>query len=234
MTDCEIVGDEKFINLAKKEAQSFNNLAENGAVPTDLMQSDIDYWSGVVHHSICEYDSECDLNALMHQPGATPEEIEKIKQLEGNTNTVSYNIWDYLLPSAYADWEKVRVSYDMLAYINLGSCYYNNCYEEWNEFSQTGSTTIDHDSYGSPLEHVDSGYFMTFYGRICDNYTGSENIINTVETTPYLGQSLQTSLSDDDLQIDSCAVAYYSDVADHDWIVGILVDSEGSYYWVET
>ena len=97
----------------------------------------------------------------------------------------------------------------------------------------SGAYSIDHDSYGDPdLEHVYSGEYMYFYGRVCDTYTGSETVISEVETTPYLAQSLQNNLSDDDIDYNSCVSAsYYNSSSSHDWMVGILVESPGSYYW---
>ena len=44
----EIVGDERFLNLAKKHAQTFNDLADNGAVPSDLMNTDPNYWNVLI------------------------------------------------------------------------------------------------------------------------------------------------------------------------------------------
>ena len=227
----EILDDKKFVNLAKKHAQDFDKLAELGSVPIELFISDKDYWGEISHIANCERNSECDVDALKHQPGATSEEIEKIRQIEAEINDVSFDLWDVILPKAYA-WTKVQVSYDLYAKIQLSGCYYNNCYETWDEIT-TGTDSIDHDSYGSPnLEHVYRDHSMYFYGRVCDNHTGSQTIINEVEMTPYLAQVLQNNLSDDDLDYNSCVSAsHYDSSSSHNWIVGILVDSPGSYYW---
>ena len=226
----EILGDKRFVNLAKKHANNFNKLAELGSVPIELFISDEDYWGEISHIASCERNSECDVDALKHQPGATQKEIERIQQIEAEINDVSFDLWDVVLPEAYA-WTKVQVSYDLYAKIQLGGCYYNNCYETWNKIT-TGADSIDHDSYDSPPEHVYRDEYMYFYGRACDNYTGSEIIINEVEVTPYLAQSLKTGLSDDNLNYNSCVYAsHYDSSSSHDWIVGILVESPGSYYW---
>ena len=44
---------------------------------------------------------------------------------------------------------------------------------------------------------------------------------------------VKNDLCDDDLNYNSCVYAsHYDSSAIHDWAVGILVDSLGSYYWV--
>jgi len=48
-----IVGDKTLVNLAKKQAQSFNELAENGNVPNELMMSDVDYWTFLIIMNLC-------------------------------------------------------------------------------------------------------------------------------------------------------------------------------------
>ncbi len=229
----EILGDEKFVNLAKKHAKNFNKLAELGSVPLDLVILDEDYWGEIGHMAQCERDVNCDVNLLKHQPGATAEEIEKIRQLEAQVNDVSFDLRDLILPKAHAEWEQVFVSSSLYAKIQLGSCYYQNCVETWQEYP-SGPQVIDHDSYGSPdLEHVYRDSYMYFYGRNCDTYSGSQTIINKVTTTPYLAQVLKTNLSHSDTKINTCAVGYhYDSSSSHDWIVGIKVDTPGSCYWV--
>ena len=73
---------------------------------------------------------------------------------------------------------------------------------------------------------------MYFYEKVCDNYHGRQTIINEVNTTPYLAHNLQTDLTDHDLVFNRCASAYHYDRSDNNpFIVDILVDSPGSYYW---
>ena len=127
-----ILGDERFVNLAQKHASNFNKLAELGSVPIELFISDEDYWGEISHIANCEYNSECNVDALKHQPGATQEEIERIQKIEAKINDVSFDLWDVILPEAYA-WTKVQVSYELYGKIQLGGCYYNNCYEPWDK-----------------------------------------------------------------------------------------------------
>lgn len=226
----EIVGDKRFLNLAKKHAQNFNDLADNGAVPSDLMNTDPSYWNILITLNHCELDSECDVDAIKHQPGATQEQIDEAMRKVEDTTNVGFDIFDYILPKAFA-FDKVYVNYTLAAVINLEACYYNNCYESWFDSTNTNAQSIDHDQYDSPSEHVYRYYDMSFYGTLCDTYYGSENVINEVDTTPYLAQSLETSLSENDLQINGCATTSNTSEATHDWIVGILVESDGSFYW---
>ena len=229
-----LIGDWKFMDLAKKHADNFNKLAEMGSVSIELFISDEGYWGEVMHNAHCERDPKCDVDVLKHQPGATPEEIERIKQIEDEINDVSFDLWDTVLPQAYA-WTKVQVSYDLFGSINLGACLYLNCHESW-DLTTIGADSIDEYGYGNPdLEHVRRDYSMLFFGRSCDNYAGPQPVINQVETTPYLALELETELSDDGLNINSCAYAtHYDSSASHDFITGILVESSGSYYWINS
>ena len=226
----QITGSPQYNALAQEVANSFNALASNGAVPYELAQSDVQFWGNVVNAAHCSYDDQCDLESFMHQPGASEEAIEQIKMRE--VIDISFNLWDLILPMAHA-WTQNYVNYTMTAYINLEACYYGNCYESWYDGTNSGSADIDVDSYGSPIEHAYRYYDMTFYGATCDTYIGSETVISDVTTTPYLAQSLETSEQVDDLNYNGCAVATTTFEADHDWIVGILVESTGSYYWTD-
>jgi hypothetical protein len=227
----EIVGDKKFTNLAKKQANNFNSLAELGSVPSDMMKSDPEYWNFIIMQNYCEEDPECDVTVLKQQPGATDEEINDVQRKVGNKTDVSFNLWDYILPEVFAAWHKVQVNYTMTAVINLESCRYFNCYESWYDGSNTGAEDIDHSSYDSPSEHVWSTKDMSFYGTVCDTYGGSETVISEVDTTPYLATILETSLAENDVDYNNCAVTSNTSTATHDWVVGILVESPGSYYW---
>jgi len=155
--------------------------------------------------------------------------ISKIE--EQSIADVIFNLWDYILPEAHAAWVKNYVNYTMFASIGLEACYYNNCYESWYDSTNTNAQSIDHDQYDSPSEHVYRYYDMTFYGSVCDTYSGSETIISDIDTTPYLAQSLETSLAEDDDSINTCSTTTNISEADHDWVVGILVESAGSFYW---
>ena len=228
----EILGDAKYVDLAMRHAANFNQLADNGSVPADLVKTDVHYWIFVANTAQCELNPDCDVSSMGDGEPATQEEIAEIERIERERAADStFNPFDYILPKAYA-WSKVYVDYDLYAYLNATTCYYNNCVEDWDEDDQNGSGEIDVMNYDTPAEHAYSGATMYFYGSACDTHSGSENVINEVVTTPYLANELRTQYETDRLNINSCATASTTFVATADWILGILVESPGSYYWV--
>ena len=227
----KILGDKKFVELAGKEAESFNNLADNGSVPNELILTDVAYWIFTINVANCELDPDCNADALREgQTEPAQEEVDRLKQMH-NTELVLFDIWDYVLPESHA-WSKMYVDYDLYAYLSATSCMYQNCIEDWDQDDNNGLDAIDILNYDTPPEHANRDSWMYFYGSSCDTYSGSEPVINSVETTPYLANTLQTQYTEDDLSINSCAYAYKHIQATHDWILGIKVESDGSYYWV--
>ena len=227
----EIIGDKVYLDLVTKHASNFNQLAENGSVPSNLMKSDPDYWNFVIMKNYCKEDPKCNVEQLIHQPGSTEEEITEFQENEANTTNVILDLWNYILPEAFAIWNKVHVNYIMTAVIDLEACRYFNCYESWYDGANLGSASIDIVSYDAPAEHVWSTYDMTFYGTACDTHGGSEIIISEIDTTPYLAHRLTSSLAENDLDYNNCVFTSSTSTATRDWVVGILVESDGSYYW---
>jgi hypothetical protein len=229
-----ILGSEEYLDLAKDLANSFNELADNGSVPNELVISDASYWIFVANVANCETISECNADDLRN--GQTPpseEEIEEIQRRE-NSVPISTGIWKYILPEAMASWEKVYVSYDLYGYLFATSCWYNNCAEEWHDRNNVRSGAIDIDSYTGDdgnLEHAYRHALMYFYGSACDTYSGSEAVINKVTTTPYLAQELRPEHQKSSINVNACATTAKYVTATHDWILGIKVESPGSYYW---
>ena len=226
----KLVGDEKFLDLAFGHAESFDGLAENGSVPVELVNTDMQYWIFVANVAQCESRPDCDASAMGDGRPATSEELAAIEMV-GHEADSPPGLLDSILPKAYA-LSKVYVDYDLYAYLNVNSCYYNNCVESWHEGGQNGPGGIDEVNYGTPPEHAYRDAVMYFYGSACDTYSGSQNVINRVETTPYLANQLRTQYTVDGVSINSCASALQYITAEHDWILGIRVESPGSFYWV--
>ena len=227
----EILGDEKFVELATKQAESFNDLADNGSVPNELIQTDVAYWIFVANAANCELDPACDTDALKNgQTELAREQLDRLGRTHNPEHT-SPSIWDHVLPEAHAVSE-VHVSYDLYAYLSVTGCYYNNCIEDWSDSNNYGSAAIDVMNYGEPPEHAYRYAWMYFYGSACDDYPGAEDVVNKVEVTPYLANELRTEYTEDGANINSCATAYKYLQATADWILGIKVDSYGSYYLV--
>lgn len=225
----KILGDAKYIDLATKYAENFNQLAENGSVPAELIETDVQYWIFIANAAQCELKPDCDTSIMGDGQPATAEEITEIERIEREANS-TFSLSDYILPKAYA-WSKVYVDYDLYAYLNTTICYYNNCVEDWDAEDQNGVGNINILNYDLPPEHAYRGAIMYFYGSACDTYSGSEAVINDVETTPYLGNTLRTQHTEDGSNVNSCATASKTIEATHDWILGILVESSGSFYW---
>ena len=230
----KLIGDEKFLSLAFNHAASFNRLAENGNVPIELFSSDEDYWIFTSNISVCSHRQDCDVEALKHTPQTSSQDMAELERQLG-FSPVSFNLWDYILPQAYAVWVEMYVNYHLFGYIQASECYYDNCYVEWSDESNVGPSEIDVDSYygrGYNLEHAERGAYLTFYGSACDTYTGNETVINRIEVTPYLGQTLRTDLAEYDLSVGPCATATIAGTTDSPWILGINIQSDGSFYWV--
>lgn len=59
----EIV-DEKNIQLVSDFVTSYNNMAEHGNVPRELIESDLNYWVMTGHLAVCSYDPSCNSSEL--------------------------------------------------------------------------------------------------------------------------------------------------------------------------
>lgn len=222
-----IVGDKKFIPLAEKVAEEFDNLAKHGSVPMDLFNSDVNYWVFTADVAGCEYNSACNVTAMTAAQNAPKESVVQPKPVSG--------FWQYILPEAFA-WTQQYVSYNLFTYINLSSCYYASCYESWQDAGITGPATIDIPDYTRPtnnIQHAYTGATMTFYGSACPNVSSPPTPISEVNTTPYLAMSLDTTHTTDTVNYPYCATTSSSFTATHDWIVGIKTTSPGTYVWVQ-
>jgi hypothetical protein len=104
-----------------------------------------------------------------------------------------------------------------------------NC---WTNNGVNGAASIDIMNYGNPIEHAYRNAVLYFYGSACKTYSCSQTVINEVKTTPYLGNSLQTQYAVSGTNYNSCATASKTITASADWILGIKVESLGSFYWV--
>ena len=212
----DIVGEQKLMNLAKKVAKHFNNMAEHGSVPTDLFNSDADYWVMIANISICGYNSECDVEEL------------KNSQHSENVTPISTGIWEYILPEAAA---VTNVTYTLNTYMDATGCYYNDCYRSYTTYPN-GSGVIDVDSFtttGGNVQHTAPGETLTFHASACGWYPG-QTVTNQVTVTPYLAQIIRPSVSDSDTSTGSCAIVHSSFSVTKDWIYGVKAESTGSYY----
>lgn len=212
----EIVGEQKFMNLTKKVAKYFNNLADHGSVPTDLFNSDADYWVMVANTSMCEYNPQCNVEEF------------KNSQHRKNITPVSTGIWKYILPEAAA---VTNVTYTLNTYMDATGCYYNDCYRSYTTYPN-GSGVIDVVSFtttGGNVQHTAPGEILTFHASACGWYPG-QTVTNQVTVTPYLAHILRSSVSDSDTSTGSCAIAHSSFSVTKDWIYGVKAESTGSYY----
>jgi len=218
----KIVGEQKFVNLAKKVAKHFDNMAEHGSVPTKLMNLDADYWITVANRSMCGYNPDCNVG-----------ELENPQNLEDVT-PVSTGIWEYVLPEAAA---VTQVTYTLSTYVTASGCYYNDCYRSYVAYPN-GSGVIDVSSflttnpdppYNVYVQHTAPGKTVTVHASACGWYPG-QTVSNQVTVTPYLGLVLRPSVSDSDTNTGGCAIAHSSFPVTKDWIYGVKAESTGSYY----
>lgn len=93
----EIISESEFVVFASNMADAFNTLARHGNVPDSLFENNTKYWSIVSNLSACQYNEECDANAI--------QEILDTKVYEndpGPPPKAASNWLSLVLPSAYA------------------------------------------------------------------------------------------------------------------------------------
>lgn len=135
----EILGDEKYLDLAYTYADSFNGLAEHGNVPNELVQSDIDFWLFIANVSSCEIEKNCDADKLRDSQTSdiTLEELAQIlelEKLENPTRKISTDALEHFIPESYAKWIQTYVNYKLNGSANTSRCAYIDCFENWFRF----------------------------------------------------------------------------------------------------
>jgi len=168
----EIIGDVKYEKLSEKVTKSFNNMVKHGNVPTELLDSDVNYWITVANISICEYDVNCNPNQLRT--------ISYINDISKQTDTIPIlgGIIDFFIQEAYAYTGQFHYAY---VYGNPLQCDYGTCL-----IGATGSgtgqvTTSSHSNGGHGI-----GKYMTIYGSACGTYSGATQ---SVAVTAYVSGS---------------------------------------------
>ena len=103
----EIVGDKKYIHLAKQAVKSYENMAEHGNVPHELIETDLDYWAQINAIAVCEKIVSCDVDgmkAVFGYPGydVDPEMAKKFERNQGLVIETNDSYLDFFVPLAYA------------------------------------------------------------------------------------------------------------------------------------
>ncbi|MBI5145910.1 MAG: hypothetical protein HZA84_01680 [Thaumarchaeota archaeon] len=111
-----IVSD-NYLHLAPQDVSAFNDMANQGNVPPQLVEQDPEYWIMVANVAVCQYAENCD-----------HEGMKKIfdNELYRTQNTLipTLDIMGFFLPEASAITNALHSGY---LYANPNSCDYGTC-----------------------------------------------------------------------------------------------------------
>ncbi|CAI9832626.1 exported hypothetical protein [Nitrosopumilaceae archaeon] len=230
----EITGDEKFLGLAEKAAESFDKLVENGIPPSDIFNSDYEYWLQISHDYMCGFVQWCDSGSF-----GNAAVIGAVK-----TDAVRWDVWDYFLPEASAQ-SKVYVPYNLVLYIFITSCELNYKMCSITEIKKIRggqgefeipelTNTDDHPVIGA-FAHTTGGT-LTVGGSACVERSPSgkyPGIITDVRVVPISDRTYQYGSSAGDAQRDkkcSSAIAIHEIPTGRNTPFGGKASSTGPYY----
>ncbi|MDA7939404.1 MAG: hypothetical protein MPI95_02130 [Nitrosopumilus sp.] len=117
----DILGDKKFQKLSENYAQSFNDLADSGNVPLELVNADPQYWHLTSQIHICEFIVECNREVYLKYRDGDKKVIDVQK------DTTGINIMEYLIPYAYASINPRYMPYSIFVEVSSTACDYHTC-----------------------------------------------------------------------------------------------------------
>jgi hypothetical protein len=164
----EIIGDESNYNLAIEAYEARNFQANNGAVPEELIKSDLIFWATQASLSFCNYDPNCDVEEarkIIHLNLATDNSQEEIDKRVLTDEGAS--IMDYFLPRAYADWDPAYHWASM--YISADTCDGTPCYFQY-QTDGTGQIAPNASSGSTHTTDTTIYAYGTSWGGSAGNY----------------------------------------------------------------
>ncbi len=172
----EIVGDSKYRNISSNIYKSFNDMAQNGNVPSELFDEDMAYWNVIINISFCQFDDGCNVDVL--------NEILETKSYEREVTEIPdmAQTWlDLVLPKAFAWSETSHSSY---VYGHPYACDYGTCKVSTSKSFSTGEHSIYATSPSWPQPHgkmhgVGNTSFK-MYGSSCGSPSAYHSVV--VET----------------------------------------------------
>lgn len=113
---------EKYMHLVPQYVASFNNMANQGNVPPELVEQDAKYWIMVANVAVCQYDANCDRDGIQ---GIFNNELYRTQQNRATIDMASFDILRYFLPEAHA---VTYVEHAAYVYANPNTCDYGTCW----------------------------------------------------------------------------------------------------------
>ena len=236
----EMLGDEKFLPLAEKAAQSFNDLVDNGSAPVEMIKSDMRYWLSTIRINMCEHERDCDLKPLQEYRDGTG-----MADGASRTDVASGPAWDLLVSEAYAASPRY-IPYALAVHVSASSCVddYNMCIGSAAKRISRGSGQVEVLRIERPpgsqeieLYIHSSGGLLTVFGSACSTKNPTTNsydgISINVRTIPLIAEKPQDSSSRDSRGSDTrCAYATaHHEIREGSYTTfGGRVSSTGSYY----
>ncbi len=165
-----IVGD-KYEKLTSKVVDNFNNMAMHGNVPSDLFDSEVEYWIMIANQAVCEYDENCNVQDLRN--------VVLAKQISDGASYLPLisEMVDYFIQEAFA--YTGQFHYATVYGDPLGGCDYGTCLISKSN-SGTGQITT---SVNSGSGHG-IGKYLKAYGSACGTNSAATD---QADVTAYVG-----------------------------------------------
>jgi hypothetical protein len=154
---------ETYLHLLPENVASFNNMANHGGVPPELVEKDTEYWIMVAER--CDHDS---MQKIFNE--------EMYRSQSVAFNLMSLGILDYFLPNVYATTWEEHAAY---LYANPNTCTYGQCWRQDSDFG-TGPFNL---AVWAPSGH--SYGTLHVYASACSSVNGvSTKVAGTVDMGP--------------------------------------------------
>ncbi len=180
----QLIGDNDY-RLALEAYEARNFQASLGAVPEELMESDLTFWGKVHLLGSCSYLEGCDVEE-MAKKDTSPNEHEEVVIPQN----YEASLYDYILPKAYAAWDDVY--HTASQFISANSCDGTPCYFTTSS-SGTGELTPNASSGGTHT--TDTTIYSYAYST--SSSTNHYNLVSSQLTDPTPTNTLYRGAYDD-------------------------------------
>ena len=160
----QITGDKKYDELVNSVYEEYNKMAEYGNVPSELLDSDIKYWTGITSDKICEFDDACNADNVGFNPHSPDCAIVQCAHAQ-----------------AWSTYHPLTVKVE--AYVcDANSCLFTNSDGKSGTFSVTASSQGKHAYTKSLKYYIEDRSFVGPTYNAHHNISGSATIGWTTES----------------------------------------------------
>jgi len=169
------------VPLVTEVVTAFNNMAERGNVPDELINQDMEYWIMIANVSVCQYDVNCDFSTMQNM-------LKNESYRTQNTIIPILDILRYILPNAYAITNQPHYGY---VYGKPYTCDYGTCGISLSAGPYSNSFTLTISDPPYPYHSI--GKTMYVYASTCSSTVGATskvigNLYVGVQTFPFSKQ----------------------------------------------